>query len=552
MEDEILIVPSGTSDTFCRLCFSESNVELLVVPGVYPQPNQSLLDLVKRYINIRMPDQNSPCGICSTCRMMLEEFDRFREHCLRCNQVLTGEFGPNVQKPPSADVFCNDLPFQCEICGSGFFSKGYLDAHKVNFHGESSAGSTEHFKCMHCPRIFASSSHMRIHVRSIHESVRPHPKSTGQSGNASNVPAKRRKKRTGNIEQTVLSVPPLVPLSGRENQFAAIESEVMPNVAQTLVPQASVDDGKKPFECETCFTRFHFIGSLKRHVADSHSRIPNKNEMKNVVSSKNRVRNKLILPKPTIEPQTTIEPLPKDPELDVLLTPIYSEHQIEEPQTNEILPDMFDITESLEIKPQDLYSEEQELTVQPEVPLVSDCVVYLERMDENIIPSIPNYEIPLGKFFHSLQLKAQKGAPVEDTVEDEIKRIYPSLLKKPKKIFYCDLCQHPCHSRMVLTRHMMRHANIVFTCPDCNREFPDKSSLDRHMPLHTCEYPHPCDQCPLGFVRKGLLNKHKERYHGPDSGPLDIYYCSFCPRVFIKHQQLRAHLSIMHVSQADY
>ncbi|XP_058811978.1 zinc finger protein 107-like [Topomyia yanbarensis] len=528
MEDEIMIVPSGPPDSFCRLCFSESNVELLLVPGVFPQPNQPLVDLVKRYINIRLTDQQEmPCGICSACRMMLEEFNRFRERCLRCDLVLNGAGGPCIQEPLCAETFFTDLPFLCDICDSGFFSRGYLDAHKANFHAEVTVGGAmDHYRCMHCPRIFASAGHMRLHMRSIHEPA-----------HLNSVPTKRRKKRTVNTEQEPPIIPPLVPLIGRESQFAALETDIVTNINQAPnIEQPIVDEGKKPFECSTCFTRFHFIGSLKRHVADSHSRQVNKQEMKNAAPNKNRARAKTI-------PVPTIEPIPIEIQPYVLPSSADDVHQIDDVQVNEILPEIFVVDEAQEMNqaPSPLQQE----------PTISECLVFLERLNDNIIPPIRNYEIPLGKFFHSLQMRAQNATLVDKTVEDEIKRIYPSLSKQSKRVFYCDLCGHPCQSRMALTRHMMRHNDISFPCEDCGRIFQDKSSLDRHMPQHTCDFPHPCDECPLGFVRRGLLNKHKERYHGPNAAPLNLFYCSFCPRAFTNQQQLKNHRAVMHVSQAE-
>ncbi|XP_053698357.1 zinc finger protein Xfin-like [Sabethes cyaneus] len=433
MEEEILVIPSGPPESYCRLCFSESNAELLLVSDISMRSSETLISVIKRYLDINISIHASqPCAVCNTCRMMLEEFDRFRKRCMRCDLILTENM--SINSPP------------------------------VKKQKRQSASSPVQLPTMPAPAV----------VEGHYQYDDMHPDKT----------------------------------NGTNQVF---------------------NSSNKPYQCTTCFKRFHFIGSLKRHIGESHSRVVTNDDLSYDLTTSIQATQSGAL---AVSLPLNAAPL---------------EHTIDQilPEKS-VLQDLLVSSKAAQVHSV-LSSAVTKTSVTP-------FVILLERLDRNVIPAIQNLEIPLGKFYHMKQRQSRKNAinSVEETVEDEIKRIYPSLnLNKPSRVFTCDLCFRSMKSRMALTRHKMRHADIVFPCIECNRLFPDKSSLDRHMPQHTGDFPHPCDQCPLGFVRIGLLKKHQERYHGPNAQPLNLLYCSYCPRAFCAQTALSAHLFQMHPSHAD-
>ena len=52
-----------------------------------------------------------------------------------------------------------------------------------------------------------------------------------------------------------------------------------------------------------------------------------------------------------------------------------------------------------------------------------------------------------------------------------------------------------------------------FNCPLCHLTFSKKSSLNRHVKIHTGEKPHTCPTCQEGFTRADKLKVHIQRMH---------------------------------------
>uniref|UniRef100_A0A1Q3EY51 Putative transcriptional repressor salm n=1 Tax=Culex tarsalis TaxID=7177 RepID=A0A1Q3EY51_CULTA len=567
MEEDLLIVPSGSPESYCRLCFSEANVEPLITGDHLPPPNQPLLlDLIRRHVAIRLDPasgETPPCGICSTCRMMLEEFQRFRERCLKCDYVLTGELrdenGEREEEfDPGMELMCHlcrmafatvaetkthfqmvhsleqlhkcsqcpmkfttakrlelhrkihdsERPFRCHLCTADFKSNSLLKRHREKWHEIQRV-----FECLQCPRVFATEVHLHLHTKSMHVPANL----TGEplAAAVAPPPAKKAKKRVEPTPAVEIAppVPPLAPL-------VSVVATVIPPPAPA--PQPTPNDNSKPFQCTTCFNRFHFVGSIKRHTRDVHSRQALPAEC-----------NPLVPVHPAI---ATEVPLGTD------------FYQIEP------------------VQPTDIYQIEPVVPVaQPAIPKpepfahypgTMPCLVALERLDESIIPPIENYEIPVGKFyFHTRQKKVLLQEPPQELLEDdELAALYPGFVQgQSRRVFTCDICHKELATPEGLKRHVARHkAEYDFHCDECGRGFVDKGSLDRHLHLHTNDYPHKCDECPLGFVRPQLLAKHRERFHGPNAKEqLKLQYCPICQRAFGNRSALNTHLKHYHPEQTE-
>lgn len=543
--------PSGSPDSYCRLCLSENNVEALLVADGFPQPNQVLVDLIRRHVAIGLTaPADSPCGICSTCRMMLEEFERFRERCLRCDYALTGIDRQHGQVLPFECSQCpskfrfkseferhwksfHDLYYRCDVCDAAFSTESMLSGHS-KFHegsGEQN-GEVELYHCSYCPRMFSNDKQLRFHVQVLHE-----PRTSNEY-----VPPVRKR---------IIEKPKAKPV---EAPPAVVSINIME-------PPAESDSSTKPYECKTCRVRFHFIGSLTRHINDKHAPTKQKEWKRKstaVSAAPVRVEEPIVVvdgpyPEPVMveipdlaiaTPDPVIAISIPDPAIPTtgaeLVTEIYDQFPV--PNEPQYIPELIPTAKAEHIEY--MAYNEQEPT-----PLVYPCFVMMERLDANLIPPIPNSEIPLGKYYHALQMQY---ATTEDPIDDEFKKNYPSYTRNIYKPFQCDICSSEHRTKVALHRHKQyKHYPKLFECTYCGYQFPDKGGLDRHMPLHTNEYPHVCDECPLGFTRVGLLNKHKEKYHGPGAVPQKLHYCPYCSRAFNKLHIIKNHVALLHQDQYE-
>ena len=83
-------------------------------------------------------------------------------------------------------------------------------------------------------------------------------------------------------------------------------------------------------------------------------------------------------------------------------------------------------------------------------------------------------------------------------------------------------------------------------CDQCSKPFPDNSSLNMHMRVHTMERPFQCTKCPAKFAQKGNLKTHVERIHtGKCNKP---FICDQCSKSFGLRKTLKHHMKI-HVKE---
>ncbi|XP_062533444.1 zinc finger protein Xfin-like isoform X1 [Armigeres subalbatus] len=113
--DDLLDVPSGDPAKFCRLCFSELDVEELFPDG--QGIRQDVIERIHKCTGIQITlEDDYPSAVCWMCLMSLEQFQWFRERCLRSDvlirckrkQMIAKKVGPVVVTNPEFPMIEDD------------------------------------------------------------------------------------------------------------------------------------------------------------------------------------------------------------------------------------------------------------------------------------------------------------------------------------------------------------------------------------------------------------------------------------------------------------
>ena len=79
--------------------------------------------------------------------------------------------------------------------------------------------------------------------------------------------------------------------------------------------------------------------------------------------------------------------------------------------------------------------------------------------------------------------------------------------RKKKRKAHCKICGNSCKDVKELNQHHRDTHDIVF-CPDCNKAFSTRTSLDKHMYVHKA-MDYVCDKCGQSFPFESRLKQHK-------------------------------------------
>lgn len=80
-------------------------------------------------------------------------------------------------------------------------------------------------------------------------------------------------------------------------------------------------------------------------------------------------------------------------------------------------------------------------------------------------------------------------------------------------IFYCDYCQQSFMNRMLIVRHMLKHApKRELKCSICDKRFFSKKLHDDHLNIHTGARYH-CQLCSKKYLYRASLRRHMTKTH---------------------------------------
>nr|XP_057903408.1 zinc finger protein 32-like isoform X2 [Doryrhamphus excisus] len=104
------------------------------------------------------------------------------------------------------------------------------------------------------------------------------------------------------------------------------------------------------------------------------------------------------------------------------------------------------------------------------------------------------------------------------------------------------------HKRDLRVEAVQARTQQALVCKECGKDFPRKSSLERHVRVHAGDRPFICEYCGKTFMEKAVLKRHLKKHTG---GRPRIHTCDVCGKKFTMSQHLHVHKRI-HTGEKPY
>lgn len=119
--------------------------------------------------------------------------------------------------------------------------------------------------------------------------------------------------------------------------------------------------------------------------------------------------------------------------------------------------------------------------------------------------------------------------------------------EKLKNEFKCDICNKQFPFRSHLKRHLNKHTGAkLYSCEFCEQKFVNNYNLNVHMSKHTGDFRLKCDICNKGLPNPSLLKRHMTSHTGEQK-----FQCRYCSVKFRQSSSLRSHEK-MHINRPSY
>ncbi|XP_055618887.1 zinc finger protein 423-like [Toxorhynchites rutilus septentrionalis] len=173
-KQDLPVVPNDNPESYCRLCLTTPDVEPLFPMG--SDPNVYMLELIGKYIGIGLSlHEDYPCALCRPCQLILDQFDLFRQNCLKVDIAIRRKrlgLDQVIKNEPLDEIDEDeaDLPYirienrsyKCRICSQIFRSLSLFMVHCKEEH----PGESRMFKCKICDKSFMTKTARLAHIRS--------------------------------------------------------------------------------------------------------------------------------------------------------------------------------------------------------------------------------------------------------------------------------------------------------------------------------------------------------------------------------------------------
>jgi len=117
------------------------------------------------------------------------------------------------------------------------------------------------------------------------------------------------------------------------------------------------------------------------------------------------------------------------------------------------------------------------------------------------------------------------------------------------KGFSCEVCSKIFSRRTTLQRHMLIHTgDKPWHCNYCEKAFNQKSILNRHLLTHSDAKLFSCNICQLSFTEKGAVTRHIAAIHNKQE---KNWVCDVCDKKFIIKEYLTKH-KFLHSDKKPY
>ncbi|XP_058464606.1 zinc finger protein 19-like [Malaya genurostris] len=127
----------------------------------------------------------------------------------------------------------------------------------------------------------------------------------------------------------------------------------------------------------------------------------------------------------------------------------------------------------------------------------------------------------------------------------------PTKMKPKIRMLQCHYCTYRTTSKDMFQNHVDRHEKPdddnpwICSFAKCNAVFPTKEELLKHKKEIHSKYV--CDICGMVLKHKYTLEVHLRRHTGESKYP-----CQYCSNSFFTSNELKLHMSVVHLNVADY